>query len=237
MSMRSTGLCAITAAVAFAAPMPLLAEDRLAPGIWTNTEDEYFAEEEARTKPDWLALRVTDDGRWQRVDAFGKPLSDWQAGAIPDLSMREDGGWQIGTSELRQARAFRCWMSVRKFADKPDGSADWTFASNLPVYDQGGRIFMDGEGAAPDVTLRMRNVTWAKGSRNKPSLVIYMHKDDPLRAESYSWASPDATLIGLNLRWVQASCSPDESTPQVGTPETGTPKTGTRETGATETEK
>ncbi|MFN3865002.1 MAG: hypothetical protein ACK4RT_12055, partial [Erythrobacter sp.] len=64
-----------------------------------------------------------------------------------------------------------------------------------------------GHGEAPDLSIRLRNVTWAKGSRNKPSLVLYVHKDDPERAESYSWASPDASLVGINLRWVQASCS------------------------------
>ncbi len=69
---------------------------------------------------------------------------------------------------------------------------------------------MPGNGEAPDMTLRMRNVTWARGSRNTPSLVIYLHRDDPDRAETYSWASPDATLVGINARWAQASCSPKD---------------------------
>ncbi|MFM7404392.1 MAG: hypothetical protein ACKO1N_09980 [Erythrobacter sp.] len=64
-----------------------------------------------------------------------------------------------------------------------------------------------GKGEAPDVSIRLRNVTWARGSRNKPSLVLYVHKDDPERAESYSWASPDASLVGINLRWMQGSCT------------------------------
>ena len=66
----------------------------------------------------------------------------------------------------------------------------------------------------PDVTIRLRNVTWAKGSPNKPSLVLYVHKDDPVRAESYSWADPQSSMIGINLRWVQASCSLTESNPE-----------------------
>jgi hypothetical protein len=171
-------------------------------------EDVYFAEGEGRPAQEWTAFRVLDDGRWQRIDAFGEGLTELSAEPIPGLSRRGEDGWQIGASELRRARDMTCWFSVRKFAAKPDGSDDWTFANNLPVYDQGGRVFLDGEGIAPDVTMRVRNVTWAKGSSTRPALVLYAHRDDPARAESYAWTSPDAGMVGINLRWVQGSCSP-----------------------------
>lgn len=184
------------------------AEDRLAPGIWTNTEDAYFAEEEGRTRPDPALVEVAETGLWRWIDAFGAPQGEWQPGAIPGLAPRQGGsGWQIGGSEIRRARPFSCWVSVRKFAAKPDGTPDWTFAGNLTSFDQGGRVTIPGHGEAPDIAIRLRNVTWAKGSRNKPSLVIYVHKDDPERAESYSWTSPEATLVGINLRWMQGSCT------------------------------
>ncbi|RJY10063.1 hypothetical protein [Aurantiacibacter aquimixticola] len=184
------------------------AQDMPAPGIWTNMEDHYFAEEEGREQADWVSYEIAENGRWREVDAFGEPLGDWRPDSIPGLSRRDEDGWQIGQSELRRARPFQCWISIRKFAGNPDGSEAWTFQRGLSVFDQGGRIFVSGDGEAPDVTLRMRNVTWARGSSNRPSLVLYMHRDDPERAESYSWTSPDAALIGINLRWVQASCAP-----------------------------
>lgn len=187
------------------------AQDGPQPGIWTNTEDQYFAQDEGRERPDWLAVELAENGEWRALDVLGGPIGGeegWQAGPVPGIAPRAGGGWEWKGSELRRARPFTCWISVRKFAGKPDGSEDWTFASNLPIFDQGGRIFMAGNGEAPDVTLRMRNVTWARGSRHKPALVVYMHRDDPERAESYSWTSPDATLVGINLRWVQAGCSP-----------------------------
>ncbi len=190
---------------------PTLANDTIPAGIWTNTEDAYFAEEEGREKADWVGIEVGEDGQWRMIDAFGASKSDWAASPIPGLSTREEGGWQIGASELRKARAMSCWVSVKKFAGKPNGDADWAFANKLKIFDQGGRVLVAGEGVAPDVTIRVRNVTWARGSRNKPSLVLYIHKQDPVRAESYSWAAPDADLIGVNLRWVQASCSREES--------------------------
>ena len=206
--MRSIAAYAACAALAISAP--LCAESAPASGIWTNAEDEYFAEEEEREAPEWLALENADDGRWRRIDAFGEPLDEWTAGPIPGLSARPGGGWQVAGSELRRAQGFTCWISVRKFAGKPDGSEDWTFKTDLPIFDQGGRISVPGGGEAPDVAIRLRNVTWAKGSRNKPALVLYVHKDDPERAVSYTWASPDTRLIGINLRWVQASCSREE---------------------------
>ncbi|MEE4154805.1 MAG: hypothetical protein V2I27_11650 [Erythrobacter sp.] len=190
---------------------PVLAAGNPPPGIWTNTEDAYFAQEEGRAQPEEIMIEVVADGRWRRIDAFGKPQGDWSDAEIEGLARREGGsGWEIGGSELRRARAFSCWVSARKAADKPDGSADWTFAGGLATFDQGGRVFVDGRGEAPDVTFRLRNVTWAAGSRNSPSLVLYVHREDAERAESYSWASPDTDLIGINLRWVQGSCKLDE---------------------------
>ena len=200
-------LCALFAA-------PLSAQDQLPSGIWTNTEDAYFAEEEGREAHTEVAFEVAQDGRWRTIDAFGLPQGEWSAAPIAGLARRDGGsGWQIFDSELRRARPMRCWVSVRKFAGKPDGSADWNFVSGLDTFDQGGRVLVPGRGEAPDVTFRLRNVTWAAGSRNRPSLVLYVHKDDPVRAESYSWASPDADLIGINLRWVQGSCSLTGETP------------------------
>ena len=184
------------------------AQDTLPAGIWTNTEDAYFAAEEGRPQPDPVLVEVGTDAQWRAIDAFGAAQGDWQAGPIPRLARHDNGsGWQIAGSEIRGARLFTCWVSVRKFAAKPDGTPDWTFAGGLTSFDQGGRITISGDGIAPDVSIRLRNVTWAKGSRNKPSLVLYIHKDDPERAESYSWASPDASLVGINLRWIQGSCT------------------------------
>ncbi|MBV7265197.1 hypothetical protein [Erythrobacter ani] len=195
---------------AFISASPSMAEERLPPGIWTNTEDSYFAEEEGREKPDGWGFEVRGDGTWRVITAFGQAQSEWRTMPINGLARGADGDgnviWTIKGSELRKARPFTCWVSVKKFAAKPDGSADWTFANDLPMFDQGGRVLVPGSGEAPDVTIRMRNVTWAKGSRNRPSLVLYVHKDDPDRAESYSWASPDASLVGINLRWMQGSC-------------------------------
>jgi hypothetical protein len=39
-------------------------------------------------------------------------------------------------------------------------------------------------------------------------LAVHDHAaDDPQRAVGYAWADPEAERIGINLRWMQASCS------------------------------
>ena len=179
-----------------------------APGIWTNAEDAYFAAEEGRPQPRDIALEVAQDGGWRWIDFTGTPLGEWQSGPVDGLAERRaDGGWQVDGSEIRKARRFSCWVSVRKFAGKPDGSEDWSFASGLAAFDQGGKVIIPGTNEAPGVTLKLRNVTWAKGSRNRPALVLYVHRGDNERAESYAWTSPGSDLVGINLRWVQGSCS------------------------------
>lgn len=175
-------------------------------GVWTNNEDAYFAEDEGRSKPEWIGLRIDAQGRWQHIDPYGKAMSDWQKGPIPGLKARNPSSWEINGSELRRARLFTCWASLRKFAGKADGSEDWSFEQGLTVFDQGGRVAVGGADT-PRTELRLRNVTWAKGSRNKPALVLYVHKAGDDRAVSYAWTSPTPGLVGVNLRWIQGSCS------------------------------
>lgn len=198
----------IASAVMLAAALASPAAASLTPGIWSTVEDAAFAAEESRVGSEEVFLEVREGGAWRYLDAFGAAQSDWASSAIPGLAAAptSHSGWMLGASELRLAARFSCWVSARKFAGKPDGAPAWTF-SKAETFDQGGRIAFPGQGEAPDFSLRLRNVTWAKGSTNKPSLVLYIHKDDPARAESYSWASPDASLVGINLRWMQGSCS------------------------------
>ena len=195
-------------AVALALPIATSAAAQLPPGIWSTVEDVAFAAEEDRKPGEEIFLEVREDGTWRRIDTFGAAQSEWESSAIPGLAAAptSHSGWLLGTSELRRAARFSCWVSARKFASKPDGSPEWTF-SKAETFDQGGRIAFPGMGDAPDMSIRLRNVTWAKGSSNKPALVLYVHTDNPARAASYAWASPDASLVGINLRWMQGSCS------------------------------
>lgn len=119
--------------------------------------------------------------------------------------------WADGSATLlRRARTATCWGAGLKKARKPDGGDDWYGTYNLKLHDQGGRAqFGGGDTGIPATIIRMRNVVWPSGP-NKPSLVLYVHTpDQPDHAVSYSWADPDARRIGINLRWMQASCTID----------------------------
>lgn len=185
----------------------------LQPGVYSNEEQVYFEREAGRTPPPSLFLEVAPDGSARAVDAFGAPA------ALPrgDLVQHDRGLIRHHLSgeptlELRRARPVSCWVAIPREARKPDGSIDWYFVRDLRLHDQGGRVNAGGgsSGARP-LVLRMRNVVWAQGP-NRPSVVLYVHTpDEPDRAAAYSWADPDAKRIGINLRWMQASCTIDES--------------------------
>lgn len=178
--------------------------------ILTNEEQVYFERDAGRTPPPWVGVRVIgrDGARMlQPVDAFGAESGRAFADTGPMESV-ERGFLQDGQRIiLRTARPFTCWVSVRRHADRANGEADWSFDRALPIHDQGGRVLVSPEGAPP-VVIRMRNVVWPPPSTNRPSLVLYVHRpESPDRAESYSWADPDARMVGINLRWMQASCT------------------------------
>jgi hypothetical protein len=120
------------------------------------------------------------------------------------------------TSLLRRARPATCWTAIPKKQPKADGSPDWHFVRDVKLHDQGGRALVGGgDSGADPLVIRMRNVVWppsadGKPATNKPSIVLYVHKpDQPDHAESYVWADPGAARIGINLRWMQASCGID----------------------------
>lgn len=114
-------------------------------------------------------------------------------------------------TQLRRARPVTCWVAILKDKPKPDGTEDWYFKSAVMLHDQGGRARIGGgdTGAQP-VIIRVRNVTWDQGSTNAPVVTLYVHKPEkPDHAEAYSWAAPDSSRVGINLRWVQSGCSID----------------------------
>lgn len=186
----------------------------------TNEEQVYFAREAGQTPPPWVGIRLVREGDLmmrQRVDPFGAnigepvPIGASIIGTREGLAVEPEDSLSALLRDqriaLRVARPFTCWVSVRRFADRADGQADWSFDRNIAIHDQGGRALVQPDGAPP-VVIRMRNVVWPPPSTNRPSLVLYVHRpESPDRAESYSWADPDARMVGINLRWVQASCT------------------------------
>ena len=195
------------------ASSPLLASpsNLLTPGTYTNEEEVYFEKEAGRMPPPWIALRITREAgktsiAW--VDAYGQPVTNsFEITAnTPDTITTKIG--KDGKTTLRRARDVTCWGTAPKAQKKADGSEDWYFVPGLKMHDQGGRVrFGGGTSGAPEVILRIRNVVWASGT-NRPSIVLYVHTPaESERAVSYVWGDPDVGRLGVNLRWMQASCT------------------------------
>lgn len=200
-------------AVAFLSAVALMEGPLYAPGIYTNEEEVYFDGEAKRAPAPWIGFQMSSSGEAGFVDKFGSPVARVTTRRIVEGSQPDrlkvtlpDGR----VTELRRARLFTCWGAALKTTKKADGSEDWVGASKLKLHDQGGRVrFGGGDSGAPETILRMRNVIWPSGP-NRPSLVLYVHTPNaPDRAVSYSWADKDAKTVGINLRWMQASCTLD----------------------------
>ena len=198
--------------------------------IYSNEEQVYFARELKREAPGLVYLKVEkylggkDEVAVTAIDAFGAPSKADSAlleeasrtlyfGKERDVAVLTAQGSSGLKYDLRRARAATCWVAVKKDRPKADGSPDWHFQQGVRLHDQGGRAMVGGgETGAQPLVIRMRNVVWppqADGtpSSNKPSVVLYVHKPDrPDSAEAYVWADPGAARIGINLRWMQASC-------------------------------
>jgi len=126
---------------------------------------------------------------------------------IRDEAVFEDGSYVYGNKarihhKNNRAAIFSCWVAPRK----KDG--EYGFVNNLRLHDQGGIIRINSAGNEHEqIALKMRNVVWPMGN-NRPSRVLYAYRDgDEDNAVSYAWTSPDEPRIGINLRWVQVSCT------------------------------
>lgn len=120
---------------------------------------------------------------------------------------RGDG---ISEARFRRARPFECWTAILRGArhgDSGEGMRDWDFRRGVTLHDQGGEaVLMTDEETPRKVRLRLRNVDWPYGT-NRPSLTLYILEGDTDRATSYAWNEGNAERIGINLRWIQASCT------------------------------
>lgn len=140
---------------------------------------------------------------------------------IRDRAETEAGEYVFGNKagvhhKLRKARPFSCWVSVLRGAKHGDAGEDsaaknWFFKRGVSIHDQGGLAEVTTDESPPrTLRLRLRDVAWPYGS-NRPSLTLYVLGEGSDRAVSYAWNDGGADRVGINLRWMQASCTRDEA--------------------------
>jgi hypothetical protein len=136
---------------------------------------------------------------------------------IRDKAVDDQGAYVFGNKadvhhKLDKARPFLCWGGVLRGARHGDSGAgapdsQWSGFRNLWIHDRGGTAtFTTDETPPRQLTLTLRRVAWPFGS-SRPSLTLYVSEKPGERAISYAWAEEDAERVGVNLRWMQASCT------------------------------
>lgn len=200
-----------------AAPLPWVGVEisREADGLHLRTVDAYgergAEHQKISLEAEGEGVRLTmgrcrrlfapgQTGAYENVATSGTCASPAALVAISanGLTMRLPDGRNLS---LLRARAWRCWAAI----PRADGS--WWGKREILLHDRGGRARLETDEPDPRrFVLRMRNVVFPEPP-NQPSIVLYVHGEDPVRATSYAWGEPGAQRIGINLRTMQASCS------------------------------
>tara|TARA_Y100001954_G_C15795757_1_gene597532 strand:- start:1060 stop:1959 length:900 start_codon:yes stop_codon:yes gene_type:complete len=132
------------------------------------------------------------------------------------LALSEQQFWWTprGASEvpvkLHRARQFTCYADIPGVGGGRD--IPYTRYDNLSLHDQGAETwFVDKDGR--NLGLRLLNVDWPinnyDGYFTRDSLVIYVIEqlgDGSTKEHGYAFTLPEANRIGINLKWMLASC-------------------------------
>ena len=91
---------------------------------------------------------------------------------------------------------------------KDGEEGEWgTVARGLTLHDQGGRALLTTKDDPPrNLKLELEQRVYA-GERRVEVLKIAVYEEGNDESLSYSWAAPDSTNVGMNLRWFQAGCT------------------------------
>ncbi len=112
--------------------------------------------------------------------------------------------------KLHRAREFTCYADIPGVGGGRD--EPYTRYDNLSLHDQGAETwFVDKDGR--HLGLRLFNVDWPinnyDGYFTRDSLVIYVIEkldDGNVKEHGYAFTLPEANRIGINLKWLLASC-------------------------------
>lgn len=134
---------------------------------------------------------------------------------IHDRAETADGEYVYGNRggiphKLNKIRTFQCWAAILRGAehgDRGQDQDDWWFTRGVFLHDQGGTAVLTTDETQPrSFELRMRHPVWPYGN-SRASTTLYIHEAGNDRALSYAWGEYDAERLGINLRWLQASCT------------------------------
>jgi hypothetical protein len=153
------------------------------------------------------AAQFSAEGDAECTEGMGSPAA---------LALGEQQFWWTsrGASDaavkLHRARQFTCYADIPGVGGGRD--IPYTRYDNLSLHDQGAETwFVDKDGR--NLGLRLFNVDWPinnyDGYFTRDSLVIYVIEkldDGSTKEHGYAFTLPEANRIGINLKWLLASC-------------------------------
>jgi len=153
------------------------------------------------------AAQFSAEGDAECTEGIGSPAA---------LALGEQQFWWTsrGASDaavkLHRARQFTCYADIPGVGGGRD--IPYTRYDNLSLHDQGAETwFVDKDGR--NLGLRLFNVDWPinnyDGYFTRDSLVIYVIEkldDGSTKEHGYAFTLPEANRIGINLKWLLASC-------------------------------
>ena len=162
----------------------------LCPVWWTRGAAQFSAEGDA------ACTEGTDS---PAALALGEQQFWWTSRGGPESAVK-----------LHRARQFTCYADIPGVGGGRD--IPYTRYDNLSLHDQGAETwFVDKDGR--NLGLRLFNVDWPinnyDGYFTRDSLVIYVIEkldDGSTKEHGYAFTLPEANRIGINLKWLLASC-------------------------------
>jgi len=114
---------------------------------------------------------------------------------------------------LKRAQNFKCWAAFKTDRVKPNGEAEWDFFPNQIIHDQGDIAeFVTSHETPQHYFIRLKQTEFPAGKR--PDVFeMFIHenseqaKKNYKQALSYTWTNKEAKRLGINLRWMQSSCT------------------------------
>lgn len=136
----------------------------------------------------------------------------WLGGLLPG-----DGQTLESPYVLHRARPFSCYVDMPGVG----GGRDEAFEryDGFDIHDRGGSFWFTTRGAAPRrIGITLLNVDWPmnnyEGAFARDSLVIYVNEsiDGENTEHGYSFTTPAADRVGINLKWLLAYCFMESNT-------------------------
>ena len=115
--------------------------------------------------------------------------------------------------QLSRARRFTCWTAFKTEQFKENKEPFWDFHPNISLHSQGDIAeFSTSDSQPKHYFIRLKETTFPSGKRPDVFEIFIHEKNDEAKTDykqalAYTWANIETTRLGINLRWMQASCN------------------------------